>query len=80
MWERDNDKLIRSFKFRDFSQSFAFISRVALLSERLNHHPEILIEYNKVTLTLCTHDDGNRVTAKDMQLADQIDKLLSEEI
>jgi 4a-hydroxytetrahydrobiopterin dehydratase len=65
----------RDFKFKDFSEAFAFMTRVALLAQSANHHPEWSNVYNKVTVTLTTHEAGG-VTAKDIALAEGIDKLL----
>ena len=73
-WHCTNDHITRSFEFPDFSQCFAFITRVALLAEAAKHHPRITTEYNKLSLQLCTHD-AQAVTSKDIQLAQQIDAL-----
>ena len=64
------------FKFKDFSEAFAFMTRVALLAQSADHHPEWSNVYNKVSVTLTTHDAGG-VTAKDIALAEGIDKLLA---
>jgi 4a-hydroxytetrahydrobiopterin dehydratase len=76
-WTYDEaaDAISRQFKFRNFSEAFAFMTRVALLAEAANHHPEWSNVYNKVSLTLTTHDAGG-VTAKDIALAEGIDKLV----
>ena len=76
MWQETDNKLYRSFKFKDFSSAFAFMTRVALLAETANHHPKWMNEYNKVEIWLCTHDANNTVTEKDRQLAKKIDDLL----
>lgn len=73
--ERDN-KLVRTIKFADFSEAFAFMTRVALVAERMGHHPEWSNVYNKVHIALCTHDAGDRVTEKDLKLAEAINALL----
>ncbi len=75
-WTRDTgkDAIRRDFRFADFSEAFGFISRVALLAEATNHHPEWSNVYNKVTIVLTTHDAGG-VTQKDIDLATAIDKL-----
>ena len=75
-WKEENNTLQRTFEFKDFSEAFAFISRVALLAESHQHHPTIKNTYNNVSLTLSTHDAGNTVTDKDHHLAKAIDKLL----
>lgn len=77
MWKEQENALIREFKFRDFSEAFAFMTRVAFLAEQMNHHPEWSNVYNRVTIRLSTHDAGNVVTDKDRQLASAIDKLIS---
>lgn len=76
MWKEENDKLKKSFKFKDFNEAFGFITRVALISEKMNHHPYWTNEYNQVTIELSTHDAGNKITAKDRQLAIAIDELI----
>lgn len=77
MWIEENNQLKRSFLFKDFSEAFGFICRVALLAEQHNHHPFWSNVYNKVEISLSTHDAGNLVTEKDRQLAQAIDKLLA---
>jgi 4a-hydroxytetrahydrobiopterin dehydratase len=76
MWEEENDKLVREFTFKDFSEAFAFMTRVAILAEKMDHHPEWSNVYNKVTIMLSTHDAGNKVTEKDHQLAVAINNLI----
>lgn len=68
-------ELARSFEFRDFKEAFSFCTKVALIAEKLNHHPSITIDYNKVSISTTTHDSGNRITEKDRQLTAEIDKL-----
>jgi 4a-hydroxytetrahydrobiopterin dehydratase len=65
----------RDFKFRDFSEAFAFMTRVALLAQAANHHPEWSNVYNRVSIRLSTHDAGG-VTQKDVALAAAIDRLV----
>jgi 4a-hydroxytetrahydrobiopterin dehydratase len=67
--------LARDFKFKDFSEAFGFMARVALLAQAADHHPEWSNVYNKVSIRLSTHDAGG-VTAKDVALAAAIDKLI----
>lgn len=69
-------KLIRTFIFTDFSEAFAFMTRVALLAEKADHHPDWSNVYNRVTISLSTHDAGDIVTEKDRKLAAEIDKLV----
>jgi 4a-hydroxytetrahydrobiopterin dehydratase len=75
-WTEQNNELHRSFTFKDFSEAFAFMTRVALLAEKQNHHPRWQNVWNKVDIYLNTHDAGNTVTDKDRKLADAIDKLI----
>lgn len=77
MWAEIDNKLYKSFKFKDFSEAFAFMTRVALIAESSNHHPTWKNEYNNVEIWLSTHDQGNVVSEKDKALAEAIDKLLS---
>jgi 4a-hydroxytetrahydrobiopterin dehydratase len=75
MWKEENNKLFRSFTFADFSEAFAFMTRVALLAEKMNHHPDWTNSWNTVDIWLSTHDAGSSVTAKDRALAAEIDKI-----
>ena len=75
MWKEENNALQRTFTFKDFSEAFAFMARVALLAEKQDHHPYWTNVYNKVEITLNTHSAGNIVTEKDRKLAEAIDKL-----
>ena len=76
-WKEGNNSLTRTFEFKDFSEAFAFMTRVALIAEKMNHHPEWTNVYNKVSFKLSTHDAGNTVTDRDRKLAAAIDKLVS---
>lgn len=76
MWQEKNNQLSRGFQFHDFSEAFAFMTRVALLAEKMDHHPFWTNVYNKVDIMLSTHDAGDVVTEKDHKLAAAIDKLL----
>jgi 4a-hydroxytetrahydrobiopterin dehydratase len=76
MWKEENNKLKRTFEFKDFSEAFAFMTRVALIAEKQNHHPWWSNVYNKVEMELNTHDAGDVVTEKDWKLAKAIDKLI----
>jgi 4a-hydroxytetrahydrobiopterin dehydratase len=75
MWKIENNKLKRDFEFTNFIEAFGFMSKVALVSEKMNHHPEWSNTYNKVSIALFTHDEGDSVTSKDEKLASEIDKL-----
>jgi len=76
MWTESNNRLHRSFEFRDFSEAFAFMTRVAIEAEKQNHHPLWTNVWNKVDIWLSTHDAGDIVTEKDHRLAKAIDGLL----
>lgn len=76
MWNQINNSLYQSYVFKDFSEAFEFLTRVALLAEQNNHHPTIKNTYNKVEIWLTTHDAGDIVTVKDTDMAAAIDKLL----
>lgn len=75
MWQEQDNQLVRDFTFADFSEAFAFMTRVALEAEKIDHHPWWSNVYNQVTIKLSTHDAGDVVTDKDRQLAGAIDKL-----
>lgn len=76
MWKDANNKLYRKFEFTDFSEAFAFMTRVALAAEKMNHHPLWTNVYNTVEIWLNTHDAGDIVTEKDKKLAAKIDLLV----
>ncbi|MCW3070441.1 MAG: 4A-hydroxytetrahydrobiopterin dehydratase [Bacteroidetes bacterium] len=75
MWKEENNTLSRSFEFKNFIEAFAFMTKVAFLAEKANHHPDWSNVYNKVSISLNTHDAGNTVTEKDRKLAEAIDKV-----
>ena len=77
MWTHENNFLTKTFKFKNFTQAFAFMTQVAFLAEKHDHHPNWSNVYNTVEIKLTTHDAGNIVTDKDKLLAEDIDKLLS---
>lgn len=76
MWEEKGGKLYRKFEFKDFSQAFGFMARVALEAEKMDHHPEWKNVWNTVECWLSTHDAGDVITDKDRELARKIEKLL----
>ena len=76
MWTEENNELVKKFKFSDFSEAFGFMTRVAILAEKQNHHPWWSNVYNEVEIRLTTHDAGNTITDKDRELAVAIDELL----
>jgi 4a-hydroxytetrahydrobiopterin dehydratase len=75
MWTEKNDTLYRKFEFKDFSEAFAFMTRVALIAEKMDHHPKWTNVWNTVEVWLSTHDAGDTVTEKDKKLSKAIDKL-----
>ncbi|MEX2231663.1 MAG: 4a-hydroxytetrahydrobiopterin dehydratase [Cyclobacteriaceae bacterium] len=76
-WKEVDNRLTRTFKFRDFNEAFGFMSRVALIAEKMDHHPTWTNTWNTVSFELSTHDAGNKVTERDRKLAEAIDKLIS---
>ena len=76
MWIESDNKLKAEFQFDDFISAFSFMTKVAIIAEKSDHHPYWTNVYNKVTIELSTHDAGDIVTDKDHQLAREIDKLL----
>lgn len=75
-WEPDRDAITRRFAFRDFNEAFAFMTRVALLAEKADHHPEWSNVWNRVDILLTTHDAGG-LSTRDIQMAQAIDALLA---
>ena len=73
-WERDGDAIKRKWVFKDFTEAFGFLTKVAILAEKADHHPEIFNVYNRVELVLTTHDAGG-LSVKDFALAAQINAL-----
>jgi 4a-hydroxytetrahydrobiopterin dehydratase len=76
MWKEENNKLYRKFEFKNFSEAFAFMTRVALVAEKMDHHPMWTNVWNTVEVWLSTHDAGDVVTDKDHQLAKKIDAIV----
>jgi len=77
-WQEANGKLQKEYQFNDFTEALDFINKLAVICEKENHHPEINWIYNKVKLNLCTHDAGDVVTEKDINLSRLIDETLKE--
>lgn len=75
-WDREGDQIMRDFEFRDFVEATGFLMRVAILAQAADHHPEIWNVYNRVRLTLSTHDSGG-ITQLDVDLAGQVNALLA---
>jgi len=75
MWKEENNSLKKTFQFKDFTEAFGFMTKVAIEAEKMNHHPTWTNTYNKVSFELSTHDAGNKVTDKDRKLSQIIDNL-----
>ncbi len=73
-WEKKGSEIVKVYKNRNFVESVGFVNKVAILAEKADHHPDILIRYKNVTLTLSTHSQGG-LTGKDFKLAGEIDAL-----
>ena len=76
MWTEQDNKLYRKFQFKDFSEAFAFMTRVAVQAEKMDHHPLWTNVWNTVEVWLSTHSAGDVVTEKDRKLAAAIDKMV----
>ena len=76
-WSVEGNALVRTFQAKSFPAAIAFVSRIAQAAEAAQHHPDIDIRYRQVTLRLTTHDAGNTVTERDMQLAARADELFN---
>lgn len=74
-WKTENNRLKKTFRFKDFVEAFGFMTRVAIIAEKANHHPTWTNTYNTVSFELSTHDAGDIVTDKDRSLAKAIDAL-----
>lgn len=75
-WREENNRLKKTFKFKDFSEAFGFMTRVALIAEKMDHHPWWSNVYNTIDFELSTHDANDTVTDKDRKLARAIDQLV----
>ena len=71
-WEMKGGEITKIYNHKDFIDAISFVNKVAILAEKANHHPDILIKYNRVTLTVSTHDEGG-ITDRDFSLAKKID-------
>lgn len=78
MWKEEDDKLKRSFTFKDFREALAFMNKVASIVDQMDHHPFWSNMYNKVSFELTTHDIGDKVSEKDRKLATAIDAIYEE--
>lgn len=75
-WSVVDGNLHRAFQFADFTEAFGFLTKVALIASAMNHHPEFYNVYNRVTIDLVTHDEGNTITTLDIALAEKINQLV----
>jgi 4a-hydroxytetrahydrobiopterin dehydratase len=75
MWQEKNNELYKKFSFKDFSEAFGFMTRVALAAEKMNHHPRWTNTYNTVEIWLSSHDAGDTITIKDHKLSEKIDEI-----
>ena len=73
-WKEEDNQLKAEFEFANFIEAFAFMTKVAIHAEKLNHHPTMTNTYNKVSFALSTHDAGDKVTDLDHKLAERISK------
>ncbi len=71
-WKEENNALVREFIFEDFLEAMEFVNKVGYYAEKMKHHPGFEIRYNKVKLILQTHDKGNKITEKDIEVAKKI--------
>lgn len=74
-WQVIDNKLVREFKFKNFQEALEWSVQVAMIAEEVNHHPEIMFTWGRVVISITTHDAGNQVTAKDIDLANDINDL-----
>lgn len=79
MWKEENNKLQRSFEFKDFVSAFSFMTEVAFAAEKMGHHPNWSNAYNKVDIQLFTHDAKDAITDKDIKLSREIDKIFKKQ-
>jgi len=75
-WQTKDEVMTRTFEFKDFNEAMVFVNKVAIIAEKNQHHPDMDIRYNKVSLTLTTHDAG-KLTEKDQVVAREINDLLT---
>lgn len=74
-WEKVENKISKNFKFKDFIEAFSFVTKIAIISEKINHHPDITISYNSVHIDLTTHDI-NGISKNDIILARKIEEFI----
>ncbi len=73
-WALEENCIVKDFSFKDFKESLAFVNKIAEIAEKMNHHPDILISYNKVRVSAVTHSEKG-LSERDFSLADEIDKI-----
>ncbi len=77
LWSEENGTLVRIFTFENFIEAVDFVNKIVSVAEKLKHHPDVeVFSYKNVKIKLTTHDDGNKITEKDIELAKEIDKFL----
>ncbi len=74
-WARDGDELVKQFQFDNYLAGLAFASSVGVIAEGLNHHPDLIIGWRRVSVSFTTHDAGSKIMAKDLAAAEAIDGL-----
>ncbi len=79
MWKEENNQLKCTFEFENFVEAFAFMTNVAFVAEKMNHHPNWSNVYNKVDISLFTHDVNDSITEKDIKLSKEINKIFDKE-
>jgi 4a-hydroxytetrahydrobiopterin dehydratase len=79
MWKEENNQLKQSFEFKGFVEAFAFMTQVAFAAEKMGHHPNWTNAYNKVDISLFTHEAKDSVTEKDIKLSKVIDQILKKD-
>lgn len=79
MWKEENNRLQRSFEFKDFVTAFSFMTEVAFAAEKAGHHPNWSNAYNKVHIQLFTHDVQDSISNKDIKLSTEIDKIFKKQ-
>ena len=79
-WTFAEDKLSREYRFSNFTEAMGFITEMAFACEKANHHPELLNVYSRVEIGLTTHDAGDKVTQKDVDLAAELEKIANKRV
>ena len=74
-WTEKNNELVKTFTFKSYLKTMSFVNAVAWLANKHNHHPEMVVSFNQCVIKLTTHDEGNKITEKDWEMARGIDSL-----